>query len=248
MSDSLTTLGAVASKSARDRLPELVAAATRVFTRRGYRAAQLADLAAEMGVSEAALYRYVESKEGLFRLVVRHTLLQEELPDEELPLASPPLEVTLKDIREGIGAHTSFPTLEEALRRGRAADPSLELEGMVRELFALTALTRAATEMIERSAREVPELADLVNKDLRRPLLDGLQTYLERRAHAGQLRRTPDAAATARLVLETVTWFARHRFSDPDGAAIADEVAEQTVVDMLVHALVPADPPGRDTS
>jgi AcrR family transcriptional regulator len=202
----------------------------------------MADIAAEMKVSEAALYRYVESKEGLFRLVVRHALFQEDLPDEELPLASPPLDVTLKDIREGIGAHVSFPSLEKALRRRRVANPLRELEGLVRELFALTALTREATDMIERSAREVPELADLVNKDLRRPLLDGLQTYLERRARAGQQRRTPDAAATARFVLETVTWFARHRFSDPDGAAIPDEVAEQTVVDMLVHALVPAGP------
>jgi AcrR family transcriptional regulator len=202
----------------------------------------MADIAAAMGVSEAALYRYVESKEGLFRVVVRHALFREDFPDEELPLASPPLDVTLKDIREGIGAHASIPSLDEALRRRRVADPLGELEGMVRELFAVTALTRAATDMIERSAREVPELADLVNEDLRRPLLDGLQTYLKRRAHAGQLRRTPDAAATARLVLETVTWFARHRFSDPDGAAIPDDVAEQTVVDMVVHALAPTDP------
>jgi len=41
-------------------------------------------------------------------------------------------------------------------------------------------------------------------------------------------------------VLETLTWFARHRFSDPYGAAIAPHVAEATVVDTLVHALVPA--------
>ena len=49
---------------ARDRLPELVEAA-RVFTTRGYRATQMADIAKEMGVSEAALYRYVDGKEGL---------------------------------------------------------------------------------------------------------------------------------------------------------------------------------------
>jgi AcrR family transcriptional regulator len=201
----------------------------------------MADIAAEMGVSEGALYRYVESKEGLFRLVVREALLGEGLQDEELPLASPPLDVTLQDIRQAAGAYASFPALETALKRRGAADPRQELSGIVRELFALTASTRAATEMIDRSAREAPEFADLMNEDLRRPLLDRLRTYLERRARAGQLRRTPDSGATARLVVETVTWFARHRFSDPDGAAISDEVAERTVVDVLVHALVSAD-------
>ncbi len=38
----------------------------------------MADIAREMGVSEAALYRYVDGKEGLFLLVVRQALLQEE--------------------------------------------------------------------------------------------------------------------------------------------------------------------------
>ena len=50
----------------------------------------------------------------------------------------------------------------------------------------------------------------------------------------------------ARLVLETLTWFARHRFSDPDGAAIPAELAADTAVDALVHALVPAGPAAAD--
>lgn len=199
----------------------------------------MADIAAEMGFSEAALYRYVESKEGLFHLVVRHALLLEELPDEELPLISPPMEVTLKEIKERVAGVAPIGSLAEALARRRVGDPLGELEGIVRELFSLSLLTRQASEMIERSAREMPELAELMNVELRRPLVDALTTYLERRARAGHLRRTPDAAATARLVLETVSWFARHRFKDPDGAAIPDEVAEETVVDMLVHALAP---------
>ena len=71
-------------------------------------------------------------------------------------------------------------------------------------------------------------------------MLAALTAYLDGRAQAGLLRRTPDPAAAARLVLETLTWFARHRFSDPDGAAIPAQVAEDTAVDALVHALVPA--------
>ena len=120
-------------RSAHERLPELIAAAVRVFTRDGYRAARMSDVAAEVGLSEAALYRYVDSKEGLFVLAIRHALLLEDLPGGELPLSPAP----------------------------------------------------------------------------------------------------------ASLVLETLDWVARRRFSDPYGSAITAEMAEETVVDMLVHALVP---------
>jgi hypothetical protein len=40
-------------------------------------------------------------------------------------------------------------------------------------------------------------------------------------------------------VLETLTWFARHRYWDPDGAAISADLAADTAVDALIHALVP---------
>jgi len=37
----------------------------------------------------------------------------------------------------------------------------------------------------------------------------------------------------------TLTWFARHRHRDPDGAAIPEDLAADTAVDALIHALVP---------
>ena len=109
----------------------------------------------------------------------------------------------------------------------------------MRELFTLEELTYQAADMIERSARELPELAELLNAGLRRPVLAALTSYLDSRASTGALRATPDSAATARLILETLTWFARHRFSDPHGAAIPSRLAQETAVDALLHALVP---------
>jgi len=227
----------VPQRSARDRLPELVDAAIRVFGRSGYRAAQMSDIAREMGLSEAALYRYVDGKEGLFGLVVRHALFLEDLPDGELPLASPPLRDTVVRLRELLTPAAIPPALGQALRRDRAGDPRAELEGIIRELFSLMALTGPAMDMIERSAREMPELAELFTVDLRRPLLTALTGYLVRRAGSGQLRRTPHPEAAARLVIETIAWFSRHRLSDPDGAAIPAAAAEETVVDALLHVL-----------
>jgi AcrR family transcriptional regulator len=235
-------------RDAHERLPELIAAAVRVFTREGYRSARMSAVAAEMGVSEAALYRYVDGKEGLFVLAIRHALLLEELPSGDLPLSPAPLQATVAEVREFIDEVVPFGTLAEALaasggasaRTPGPAGAAGELEKILRELYELETRTREAADMLERSARELPELADLLNGGLRAPVLASLTEYLDLRARAGLLRQTPDTAATARLVLETLTWFARHRFSDPNGAAIGGKLAEETAVDALVHALVPA--------
>ena len=230
-------------RDAHERLPELIAAAVRVFTREGYRSARMSDVAAEMGLSEAAIYRYVGSKEGLFVLAIRHALLLEDLPEGDLPLSPAPLAATLLEARDFIAEVVPFGVLAEALSgQGSPApgDSAAELEEILRELFQLESRTREAADMLERSARELPEMADLLNVVIRGPLLTALTEYLNGRVRAGMLRRTPDAAVTARLVLETLTWFARHRFSDPDGAAIPDDLAEDTAVDALVHALIPA--------
>ncbi|WP_300608560.1 TetR/AcrR family transcriptional regulator [Trebonia sp.] len=228
-------------RSAHERFGEVIAAAVRVFTADGYRAARMSDVARAAGLSEAAIYRYVESKEGLFVLAIRHALLLEDIPaGAEFPLKPPPLEQTITQVRQFVAAAVPFGSLAAALRGAEPDDPAAELEAVMRELFALESQTREAADMIERSARELPELADLLNTGLRRPVLGALTSYLETRAVAGALRATPDTAATARLVLETLTWFARHRHSDPYGAAISDGLAEETAVDALVHALVPA--------
>ena len=227
-------------RDAHERLPELIAAAVRVFTREGYRSARMSDVAAEMGLSEAAIYRYVGSKEGLFVLAIRHALLLEDLPAGDLPLSPAPLAATVAEAREFIAEVVPFGALAEALSGPGAGDTAAEFEKILRELFELESRTREAADMLERSARELPEMADLLNAGIRAPILAALTEYLAARAEAGTLRCTPDTAATARLVLETLTWFARHRFSDPDGAAIPVGVAADTAVDALVHALVPA--------
>ncbi len=227
-------------RDAHERLPELIAAAVRVFTREGYGSARMSDVAAEMGVSEAAIYRYVDSKEGLFVLAIRRALLLEELPGGDLPLSPAPLAATLRDVRDLIAEAVPFGALAKALADREPGDAAAELEGILRELFDLEFRTREAADMLERSARELPEMADLLITGIWAPVLAALTEYLNGRADAGMLRRTPDPAVTARLVLETLTWFARHRFSDPDGAAIPADLAEDTAIDTLVHALIPA--------
>jgi AcrR family transcriptional regulator len=231
-------------RSTHERFPEVLAAAVRVFARDGYRSARMIDVAREAGLSEAALYRYVDGKDDLFVLSIRHALLLEPLPEEDdpagaFPLKAPPLAEMIRQAREFVDEAIPFGSLAEALQVSEAADPAAELESIMRELFTLEEQTSVAADMIESSARELPELADLLNSGMRAPVLAALTRYLDSRAKTGQLRTTPDTAATARLVLETLTWFARHRLSDPYGAAIPATLAQDTAVDALLHALVP---------
>jgi AcrR family transcriptional regulator len=231
-------------RSTHERFPEVIAAAVRVFARDGYRSARMSDVAREAGLSEAALYRYVDGKEGLFVLSIRHALLLEPLPEEDepagaFPLKAPPLAEMILQAREFVAEAIPFGSLAAALEVFAPDDPAAELESIMRELFTLEEQTSVAADMIERSARELPELADLLNSGMRAPVLAALAGYLESRAKTGLLRTTPDTAATARLVLETLTWFARHRLSDPYGAAIPAKLAQDTAVDALLHALVP---------
>ena len=226
-------------RTAHERFPQVLAAAVRVFTRDGYKAAHMSDVAREAGLSEAALYRYVSGKEGLFVLAIRHALLLEDLPADQFPLKAPSLSEMIREARDFVAQEVPFGALASALDAAGTDDPAGELEEITRELFALETATRQAADMIERSARDLPELADLLNEGLRAPVIGALTKYLDSRVTAGLLRVTPDVAATARLVLETLTWFARHRYSDPHGAAIGAQLAEDTAVDALLHALVP---------
>ena len=53
---------------------EIIEAALTVFSEKGFAAARLDDIAARAGVSKGALYLYFETKQDLFRAVVRDTV------------------------------------------------------------------------------------------------------------------------------------------------------------------------------
>lgn len=221
-----------------DRLDQIIAAALRVFAEKGYRRTQMADVAREMSVSPGTLYNYVTGKEALFHLVVDRAFLPEAAsaaPTLPIPVPSPG--ATLQRLRERLATDAALPVLEAALRREQVTDPRAELEAIVRELYALVERTWPAIVVLERSAIERPELAQVFYGEMRRRLIAQLERYLSDRMARGHLRRVPHPPATARLVLENVAIFAMHRRRDPDPAAIDDGAAREAVVDLLVNAL-----------
>jgi len=221
-----------------DRLARLVECATEVFIAQGYRRTQMADVATALGVAKGTLYLYVESKDALFDLVARcaddaHPF--EKLP--RLPIRTPKLGATLKYVRERLAKNQVPAALTTALGRTRVPDPRAELEEIVRELYDALARNRRGIKLLDRSAPDHPELAALWFEGARGGLVGLLGQYLEDRSRRKLLRPVPDAAVAARLLIETVVFWAVHRHWDPHPQHVDESVAKETVVRFIVSAL-----------
>ena len=66
--------------------PDIIAAATRIFSERGYHAASMSDIADAVGIRKASLYHHVRKKEDL--LFAIHETLVDELIDETMSISS----------------------------------------------------------------------------------------------------------------------------------------------------------------
>lgn len=226
-----------------DRVSRLIEAAVRVFSSKGFRRAQMADIAREMGVSPGLLYNYVESKEALFYLVVDRGFSQgSAVEPPSFPVKTPPPGAIAKRIADRFRTEAAMPALSAALQRPRAEDPSAELKAVVRELYGIQYRTAHAITMLDRSALEMPELAGLFYGRMRGGLISRLRRLIESRIEAGQFRRVQHPAVAARLIIETSNWFARNRRGDPASQDISDEAAEETTVEFIVNSLVAAAP------
>ena len=211
----------------------------RVFARKGLKRARMSDVAKEMKVSHGTLYNYVESKEALFYLLVDRGGQGggRGLP-AGLPVRTPSRPLMLRRLEEQIENTFVLRKLDEALKRRRVRDARKELEEIVRELYARTEETRGGASVIERSALDLPELFRVFFVKVRRNLFARLTAYVEQRIKLGHFRPLPDPAVAARVILEAVTFFARHRHSDPDPMPMDEEAVRETTVRMLVHALI----------
>jgi AcrR family transcriptional regulator len=223
---------------ARQRLSEIARVATEHFGRLGYRATKTADVAAKAGMSTGSLFTYVESKEALFHLVFLHwfEMSSERLPD--LPVATPGPGETLGVIEAGL-AHIQMPCMRAALAEEQPADVAQELREIVEERYALIERYWPLIAVIERCSVEMPELEAAWFGLARAATFEELGTYLKRRMAEGMLRTMPDAEVAARVVTESLSWFAWHRHEGRDSALYDDEAAKRTVVAFICAALLP---------
>jgi len=223
------------------RFDELLCAATEVFSERGFRRTQMADVARRLGVSAGALYGYVAGKDALFDLALRRAFGEDVAPPT-LPAPAPAAGELADHVRAGMRRRLRTPGLVDALASPAPADVEAELTALLGELYDSLATNAAAIRLIERSAPDRPELAELYFGRGRGGLVERWRRYLERRIAEGRLRPVPDTAIAARLVLEGVAWFAWHRLGDPVPQAMDPALARETVVAVLARGLLAGGP------
>ena len=224
-----------------ERLAAIGTAATEVFRRLGYRGTRTADVAARAGMSAGSLFNYVESKEALFHLVFINGLgLLSEVPPV-LPLRTPEPGETYALIARAF-AEAPASRLRAALATSEPADVGQELCEIVEELYDLVERNWPLLAVVERCAAELPELDALWFGDTRPAIFSELTEYLERRTASGLLRAMPDATVAARVVIESVSWFAWHRREGRDASLYDDQTVRRTVIEFSCAALVPESP------
>jgi hypothetical protein len=157
-------------------------------------------------------------------------------PKPQLPVSTPEPGETLQYVASGLAEGSAFRELQAALSRRRVTDVRKELEGILRELYAILVLHRRGLKLIDRCAQDHPDLARLWFEGGREFLLGLLVQYLERRA--SRVRSVPDRAIAARVIIENLVFWAIHRHWDPAPQRMDEKVAEETIVQILLDALV----------
>lgn len=223
---------------ARERLPSVLAAATKVFIRKGYQRAQMDDVARELGVGKGTLYRVVESKEALFHAALVHASPGKDLGTAAtFPLAAPKPGATVAYVARRIAEASAEMKLATALDKPTGETPRDELRSIVLDLYRVMSTHRTALKLIDRCAAEYPGLADAWFGGARSAQVDLLARYLEHRGRAGMLATVRAPGVAARMIVEAIAFWAIHRHWDPAPRAVDEVDVEATLVEIIVGAL-----------
>lgn len=223
----------------KDRFDQLIRTATQVFIRAGgYRRTKMSDIASAMGVAVGTIFQYVESKEALYDLLLRHADEPGviELP-EQLPVRTPKPEETLAFMREHVAQARSIPKLDRVLEEG--AEPSAdEFPIIVRELFYLLARHRCGIKLADGSAHDLPEFAAVWFAGARLHVVDRLQRYFEVRVRDGVFEPISDVPMAARMTLEMCVFWAVHQYWDLQPVSLSDDQLRERVVEFCTGNLI----------
>jgi AcrR family transcriptional regulator len=136
------------------RREEILAAAVRVFARKGFAATRIEDVAAEAGVGKGSVYLYFDSRDALLdAALARLTDASQELLRQMRSGGGTPLDRLARLVRETLASATADPDLARVLldlwslgRRGDVAVP-LDMAALYREYReAVAALLTEAAE------------------------------------------------------------------------------------------------------
>ena len=221
-------------------LTEVADAAVGVFTDKGFRSAGISDVSAALGLSHGALYTYVDSKQALLYLALLRAVQPEAVNALAIPVTAPPTREIVALVKAWAADRTVLPAAGQASGYPATRLIDQELGGIIDALYGFIESHRQVLKLVARCAADLPELAQWYFVQQRRAMLEQLGEYLRQRIRAGELSPVPDVPAAARFIVETIAWFAMHRYGDPDSAMLDDDACRRTVRHLLLTAFLPA--------
>ncbi len=226
-------------------LIEIADAAVSYITRLGFKRAQMAGLAKQIGVSAGTLYTYVENKEALLGLAALYLVNDETLPDMPLPVRSTPLEAIAAQFFEFAEERGHWPVLKTAIDQTDTSTATLTAIGQ--ELYGLVRTHWRSILLLDRLANEIPEFAPIHADRVRGGFIGDLVTLLKK---AGSPHNEFALGIIARAANEGISWSAMHRrmeglATQPIGDLTEDEIchlAAQAFAGALQTALTQKSP------
>jgi AcrR family transcriptional regulator len=190
---------------------EIATAALACFAERGFAATRLDDIAARAGITRGTLYLYFDSKEELFKAVVRQSI-------------SPVL------TRVGAIIAASTAPTPVLLRQVGLAIPQAILDTQV----------SALPKLVLSEASNFPEIARFYLSEVVRPAKSLIAGLVRRGIAQGEFRAV-DVESTVLCMIAPILFSAlwRHSFEPHDDAPLDVTALAETHVDLLLHGLMP---------
>ena len=220
-----------------DRIDKIADAATETFIRYGYTPARISQIAERVRVGPGTIYLYAAGKEALFDLAIRRAMEDPTVWSMTLPHPQPAPGAVADALWRCLQNAAHFPQLWLAADSPPPADVPGEVGGVILELYHWLHRYRRAIELVERSAVDWPDVAQVFYRQFWRGGVRRVAAYLDRRVGEGALPPRGNSLAAAHLVVESLTWMAVHREWTSDGASLPDAAAEGAAVALLVPAI-----------
>jgi AcrR family transcriptional regulator len=220
-----------------DRIDKIADAATEIFIRNGYAPARISQIAERAKVGPGTIYLYAGGKEALYDLALRRAMEDPTVWSLALPHPSPMPGAVADALWRCLQNAGHFPQLWLAAESPPPVDVAVEVQGIVRELYRWLYRYRRAIELVERTATDWPDVAQVFYRRFWRGGVRRVADYLARRVREGAIPSRGEGLAAGHLVVESLAWMAVHREWSPDGAMLPAGVAEAAAVALLVPAI-----------
>ncbi|MBI5116519.1 TetR/AcrR family transcriptional regulator [Candidatus Poribacteria bacterium] len=226
--------------AAQDRVAEIVKAAISVFCRKGFRQAQMSEIASEAGVSHGTLYTYFASKEHLFSYVMENGAPGEgkSMPPPEASSARSERDL-LEILKKVLRKECRLKTVEKFLRRKRSdVDMASEIREIMEEWWDIMERNRVQIAILDKSQVEFPELSEIYDKYGRRGLADRVEVYLSDRSRLGLLRPVNSITGAAHLMQSSLSLFSWKQLIKDRLPALAKAEVLPDLIAIFTHGLI----------